>query len=215
MGMRLLILSASGLGREYFHLAKSMAKNDASIEWDPYGFLDDRPGILDGKSLEGTPILDTIENYKPKNNDRFICAMGNPSERQRYAKIIMDKGGVFTKLISPKASTCSGRKLRRGVVICGNALISCDVIIRAHTFINNNTTIGHDTQIGRCCHIGGHVFIGGNARIGHRVTVHPSATILPGINIGDDAVIGAGSVVIRDVKKGDTVFGVPARVVQY
>ncbi len=45
--------------------------------------------------------------------------------------------------------------------------------------------------------------------------IHPSATILPGLNIGDEAVIGAGSVVLNDVKEGDTVFGVPARVVKY
>ncbi len=215
MKYRLIVLSASGLGREYFHLAKKMVENNHSVEWEPFGFLDDRPGILDGKKLAGTPILDTIENYMPKSNDRFICAMGSPSERQRYVKIIRDKGGIFTKIISPKAQTCSGRKLGRGVVICGNALISCDVDIGGHTFINNNTTVGHDTQIGRCCHIGGHVFIGGNNRIGKWVTIHPSATILPGLKIGDEAVIGAGSVVTKDVKKGETVFGVPARVVRY
>ncbi len=215
MKHRLIILSASGLGREYFHLAKAVAKNKPSTEWEPYGFLDDRPQILEGKILEGTPILDTIENYSPQENDRFICAMGDPSERQRYVRIILDKGGIFTKIISHKASTCSGRKLRRGVVVCGNALISCDVTVGEHTFINNNTTIGHDTEIGRFCHIGGHVFIGGNTKIGSKVIIHPSATVLPGVNIADRAIIGAGSVVIRNVAEGETVFGVPATVVRY
>ena len=215
MKHRLIILSASGLGREYFHLAKAIAKQKPSTKWEPYGFLDDRPKILEGKNLAGTPILDTIENYIPQENDRFICAMGNPAERQRYVKIIKDKGGVFTKIISLKASTCPGRNLRKGVVVCGNALISCDVTVGAHTFINNNTTIGHDTEIGQFCHIGGHVFIGGNTRIGNQVIIHPSATVLPGVNIADHAVIGAGSVVIRDVKEGETVFGVPAAAVRY
>jgi len=215
MKRNLIILSAGGLGREYYHLAKAVAKNRPSVTWEPYGFLDDRPGVLDGKNLEGTPILDTIENYIPKENDRFICAMGDPLERQRYAQMILDKGGVFCKIVSHGASICSGRRLRRGVVVCNNALVSCDVTVGAHTFINNNTTIGHDVEIGRFCHVGGHVFVGGNARIGDRVIIHPSATILPGITIGDEAVIGAGSVVINDVKVGCTVFGVPARVVVY
>jgi sugar O-acyltransferase (sialic acid O-acetyltransferase NeuD family) len=215
MKHRLIILSASGLGREYFHLAKAIAKNNPSTVWEPYGFLDDRTGILEGKNLEGTPILDTIENYTPKENDRFVCAIGDPSERHRYFKIIFDKGGIFARIISPQASICSGRKIGRGVVICSNALISCDVVVGAHTFINNHTTVGHDVEVGRFCHIGGHVFIGGNTRIGNRVVIHPGATILPGLNIGNRAVIGAGSVVVKDVKEGDTVFGVPARVVQY
>ncbi len=215
MKLRLIILSAGGLGREYFHLAKTIAKKNQSTKWEPYGFLDDRPDILLGKNLEGTTIIDTIENYQPEDRDCFICAIGDPVERHRYIKIIRDKGGSFTTIVSPKAQICPGRKLGSGVVIAGNALVSSDVVIGDHTFINNNVTIGHDVTIGRCCHIGGHVFIGGNNRIGEKVTIHPNATILPGLIIDDEAVVGAGSVVINNVKKGETVFGNPARVVRY
>lgn len=55
-------------------------------------------------------------------------------------------------------------------------------------------------EFGRPVHIGRNVWIGGGA------------IILPGITIGDDAVIGAGSVVTRDVPAGVTVAGNPARV---
>jgi len=48
-------------------------------------------------------------------------------------------------------------------------------------------------------------------RIGHKVWIGGGAIILPGISIGDDAVIGAGSVVTRDVPAGVTVVGNPAR----
>ncbi len=49
-------------------------------------------------------------------------------------------------------------------------------------------------------------------RIGRNVWVGGGAIILPGIQIGDDAVIGAGSVVTRDVPAGATVMGNPARL---
>jgi maltose O-acetyltransferase len=46
-----------------------------------------------------------------------------------------------------------------------------------------------------------------------RHTSTPSgAIILPGVSIGDDALIGAGSVVTRDVPAAATAFGNPARV---
>jgi len=56
-------------------------------------------------------------------------------------------------------------------------------------------------ESGRPIHIGENVWIGGGA------------IILPGVTIGDDAVIGAGAVVTRDVAKGATVVGNPARPV--
>jgi len=55
-------------------------------------------------------------------------------------------------------------------------------------------------EFGRPVHIGRNVWIGGGA------------IILPGVTIGDDALIGAGSVVTRDVPSGCTAFGNPARI---
>jgi len=55
-------------------------------------------------------------------------------------------------------------------------------------------------EFGRPITIGANVWIGGGA------------LLLPGITVGDDAIIGAGSVVTRDVPAGATVVGNPARV---
>ena len=56
-------------------------------------------------------------------------------------------------------------------------------------------------EFGRPIAIGANVWIGG------------AALILPGVTIGDDAIIGAGAVVTRDVRPGATVVGNPARPV--
>ena len=48
-------------------------------------------------------------------------------------------------------------------------------------------------------------------RIGCNVWIGAGAIILPGVSIGDDALVGAGSVVTRDVRAGVTVVGNPAR----
>jgi maltose O-acetyltransferase len=49
-------------------------------------------------------------------------------------------------------------------------------------------------------------------RIGSNVWIGGGAIVLPGVTVGDDAVIGAGSVVTRDVPRGALVVGNPARV---
>ena len=48
--------------------------------------------------------------------------------------------------------------------------------------------------------------------IGRNVWIGGGALILPGVTIGDDAIVGAGSVVTRDVPAGTTVAGNPARI---
>jgi maltose O-acetyltransferase len=51
-------------------------------------------------------------------------------------------------------------------------------------------------------------------RIGRNVWIGGGAILLPGVTVGDDALIGAGSVVTRDVPAGATVAGNPARIVR-
>lgn len=53
----------------------------------------------------------------------------------------------------------------------------------------------------------GSIIVGDNTYIGTRTT------ILPGIKIGSNCIIGAGSVVTRDIPDNSVVVGVPARVV--
>lgn len=49
-------------------------------------------------------------------------------------------------------------------------------------------------------------------RVRRGASIGSGATILCGITIGEGAMIGAGAVVTRDVGAGETVIGVPARV---
>jgi UDP-2-acetamido-3-amino-2,3-dideoxy-glucuronate N-acetyltransferase len=51
------------------------------------------------------------------------------------------------------------------------------------------------------------------ARVRRRASIGSNATILPGITIGENAMIGAGAVVTRDVPDYAVAVGVPARIV--
>jgi acetyltransferase-like isoleucine patch superfamily enzyme len=50
-------------------------------------------------------------------------------------------------------------------------------------------------------------------RVRRGASIGSGATILCGVTIGEGAMVGAGAVVTRDVQDGETVVGVPARVV--
>jgi len=51
-------------------------------------------------------------------------------------------------------------------------------------------------------------------RIGHAVWIGGGAIVLPGVSIGDGCVVGAGSVVTRDLPPGVLALGNPARIIR-
>jgi len=51
-------------------------------------------------------------------------------------------------------------------------------------------------------------------RIGRRAKIGANSTLLPGVVVGADALVGAGSVVVRNVPEGKVVVGNPARIIK-
>ncbi len=52
-------------------------------------------------------------------------------------------------------------------------------------------------------------------KIGNNVTIYANSVIVGGINIGKNSIIGAGSVVIKDVPENSIVAGNPAKIIKY
>ena len=95
---------------------------------------------------------------------------------------------------------------------------NCVILDVVAVSIGDNTQIGPAVQILAADHprdaatrASGLEF-GRSIRIGCNVWIGGGAIILPGVSIGDDALIGAGSVVTRDITAGAVAFGNPARV---
>ena len=116
-----------------------------------------------------------------------------------------------------------GCKLGANVFVGPFVEIQNDVVVGKSTRISSHTFICSGVSIGSNCFIGhGVMFINDKftesrkkwiARqtvIGNNVRIGSNATILP-VTIGNNAIIGAGSVVTNDVPEGIAVKGNPAR----
>lgn len=90
----------------------------------------------------------------------------------------------------------------------GGVEIGDDTLIASHVSI---VSITHDPN----ADIYRKTFIEKKVTIGKNVWIGTHATILPGVSIGDNAIIGAGAVVTKDVPCNSTALGIPAKVVKY
>jgi UDP-3-O-[3-hydroxymyristoyl] glucosamine N-acyltransferase len=89
-----------------------------------------------------------------------------------------------------------------------------DTIIGKGTKIDDQSLIAHNVIIGKHCAITGQIAIGGSTKIGDFSWVAPSACLRDGITVGENTVIGMGSVVTKNIDGNCMVLGVPAKVVR-
>jgi len=112
-------------------------------------------------------------------------------------------------------------KLRaRGLKVGGNLNIQNGVILDdSHCW---HISIGNNVTLAPYVHILAHdastkEFMGytkiGKVDIGNRVFIGASSIVLPGVRIGDDVVIGAGSVVNIDIPSNSVAVGNPIKIV--
>lgn len=147
---------------------------------------------------------------------RYNAALGASSEerrallRERFAQV-GDRAAI-----RPPFHCDYGFNIRLGAGVFLN--FNCVILDVVAVSIGERTQIGPGVQILTADHPRDAVSrdagleFGRPITIGRNVWIGGGALILPGVSIGDSAVVGAGSVVTRDVAAGRTVFGNPARV---
>jgi acetyltransferase-like isoleucine patch superfamily enzyme len=89
--------------------------------------------------------------------------------------------------------------------LAGNMIVEDDVFISGGVGTSNDNAMGRNGY-DEAQSVGPH--------IGRGAAIGVGANLLPGVRIGVDALVGAGSVVTRDVPNGAVVMGVPARLVR-
>ena len=204
---RLIIIGARNLGREIYSLATQCTEN--GTVWEVAGFLDDNAGTLEQAGYV-MPLLGSVDLYEPKDDDLFVCAVGDPVHKMRYTEEIRAKGGIFTNLIHPTTIIHEHVRLGVGVLVQPFCLISNDARIDDFVTVQAFSTIGHDAHCMEYCHLSAYTFLGGFVTMGQASFTGTHATVIPHKRVGDHSRVGANSLVVRNVSPGDTVFGSPA-----
>lgn len=171
------------------------------------GFLD---GFTSATTFLGKPILGKDTDFKKYIDYDFIVAIGDPNARERIVNS-MD-GAKWYTAIHPKSIISSiETSIGEGSVIMANAVINPCAQIGKHCIINTSAVVEHDNQIEDYVHISVGTKLAGTVHVGKRTWVGVGACVRNGIKICNDCMIGAGTVVVKDIDLPGTYIGVPAK----
>ena len=208
---KILIVGAGGFGRELLQWIKDI--NAEKPTWEIGGFLDDNLQALDGVEID-YPVVGTISDWQPKDDEVFALAMGKPQLKRMVVEKLKSRGAHFAAVIHPTALVSPFANYGEGLVMFPYSKLSCNSTVG--DFVSILTTpIGHDNEIGDYTMISGGCNIVRNVKIGKDVFVAAGVCIAQDVVVKDGAYIGLGSVVLKDVKAGTKVFGNPARIIPF
>ncbi len=158
--------------------------------------------------------IDDVENYQIEPDDVFVCADVKPVDRLAHSAIIRAKGGEFVNVIHPSANIAPSAQLGTGVVIGAFTTISINTTIKDDALVQDHCNVGHDAVVEE----GTHLYVGvrrcGRNKVGKHSSDCTASVVYPDVKIGEGCTVGAGSVVSRKVKDGETVLGNPAKKIE-
>ena len=204
---KLIIVGASGFGREVNQIVKDINNNKST--WKVIGFLDDNLDALDGYECD-LKVIGTIKDWNPKDDEYYVMAIANPKIKETLVNSLKQRGAQFVSIIHPTALISEFTSLGEGVVIYPYAKVNVNTKVGNYVSLLGSI-IGHDAEVGDYSTICGTCALNGHAKVGKRVFIGSHAVIAPSKKVGDDAYVGNGSVVIRNVREGTKVFGNPAK----
>lgn len=146
----------------------------------------------------------------------FLLTMGDNILRTQLYNKIISKGGNVPSMIHPSATVSKRSQLGDGVLIMPQSVVQADVRIGDNSIVTLNSTISHSTTIGNNCFISGHSLIGAYVNMGDSCWVGQSCLVVSGEvkSIGNNSILGAGSVLRNDMRPDCLYLGNPARLVK-
>lgn len=212
---KIVIFGTGGFAREVHQLIEDI--NAAAATFDFVGFLDDDRS-QHGRSVHGYPVLGGSAWLAQAANSgvQVVVAIGNPAaKRAVVAAIERSAPGRLATLLHPRAWIGNRVDIGAGSIVCAGALITTDIQIGRCVIVNIGSTIGHDAVLHDYVTVAPTVNISGAVTVGEGVDLGTGATIIQGKQIGEWTIVGAGSVVVRDIEANVTAVGSPAKAIKF
>ncbi len=211
----LIIVGAGGAGQEALWVARRQNQAGPGPVWNLIGIADDNPALAD-TMIDGVPVIGSVRAVLQAHRSRDVrvhLAIGNNQRRKRLAQLWRDEGFRGATLVDPTAVVAPSAAIGEGTFIGPLTIVAPHARVGHFVLINTHVGVGHHAVIGDYAQLCPGVRVNGDCRIDSGAFVGSNAVVHPGQSIGEGAMVGAASFVIRSVKPRHSVLGVPARIV--
>ena len=208
---KLIIVGASGFAREMVKYIEDI--NNVSPTWRLLGFLDDNSHALDGYPCD-YHVIGSIEDWLPSKDENFVCALAFPKIKKMVVEKLESRGAHFVTIIHPSAMIHGHCVIGKGCVITPYSVISANASVGDYVSVLGSN-VAHDAHVGKWSTLSGKCALNGHVQVGEMVYMGCGVLVAPSKKIGDRATVGIGSVVVSNVKADSTVFGNPAKKVDF
>jgi len=214
MGLRrIAIVGAGGMAREVTSAIQWINRSERVFEFVGY-VVSDLSKLSERDSREAVMgDFDWMEKHRHAV-DALAIGVGTPSVRLKLSQQLSEAFPEieWPAIVHPTAILdYDSAKLGEGSFVGARCVATVNLVLQPFALCNFGTTIGHETRIGRASVVNPGANISGGVVIEDEVLIGTGAQVLQYLRVGSGATVGAGAVVIRDIPKGTTVVGIPAR----
>jgi sugar O-acyltransferase (sialic acid O-acetyltransferase NeuD family) len=203
----LLLIAASGLGREVLVSVRS------SGQYDIVGFLDDNEELF-GIEVDGAPVLGPINDATRYKHAFVLVCIGSSRARKAVVDRLTEMGISATRyatVIDSSVRKPEESRVGQGSILLQNVTLTASVTLGAHVVAMPGVTFTHDDDVADFATFDAGASLGGGVRVGRAAHLGMNSSIREGTTIGAYATIGMGAAVLSNVSEGETWVGVPAR----
>jgi len=116
----------------------------------------------------------------------------------------------FVSAIHPSAIIGCGVIVGEGTVVVAGAILNPGSEVGQHCIVNTKASLGHDAIMADFSSIAPGSTIAGDCHIGKGAAISIGAIVREKLNIGEYSIVGAGSLVLKNVESYSLVYGVPS-----
>jgi sugar O-acyltransferase (sialic acid O-acetyltransferase NeuD family) len=190
------------------------AINARKSAWEIAGIIDDNPELVNAR-ICGYPVLgnnEYLKEYIARFPDIYVFNNVNPSIA--IHKLIGERIDALQvrvpSLVHPDIDI-EHVTIGKGVFIPHGCILGCDTVIGDYVTFRYGVTISHNVKIGNYAFIGPCSVCTGNTVIEPETYLGACSTVINQATIGRGSVVGASTLVNKNIRSGITVIGIPAR----